>query len=202
MKNPFDRDYFENGIRTHKSLYKNFRWIPQKSLPIASTLKDMYPNKRILDYGCAKGFVVYALRLIGVEAYGYDISSYALKNCKDEVVPFLFDSIEKVPEVDVVFVKDVLEHVPYSEILKELTIIHSLCSEACFVIPLGDDYEYRIPEYAFDTSHLIIQDEEWWIKKFYSAGFKVHNMYYFKEGFKDNWYEHNPYGNGIFLLES
>ena len=41
---------------------------------------------RILDVGCAKGFLVKELVALGMDAYGLDISSYALMNCEPEVV--------------------------------------------------------------------------------------------------------------------
>ena len=43
---------------------------------------------RVLDIGCAKGFLVKDLMgaCAGLEAFGLDVSSYALKNCEPEVV--------------------------------------------------------------------------------------------------------------------
>ena len=40
---------------------------------------------RILDIGCAKGYLVKMLREKGVDAYGVDISKYAINNAVDEV---------------------------------------------------------------------------------------------------------------------
>jgi ubiquinone/menaquinone biosynthesis C-methylase UbiE len=46
------------------------------------------PGDRILDVGCAKGFLVKDLMIVmpGLEAFGLDISEYALKHCEPEVV--------------------------------------------------------------------------------------------------------------------
>ena len=46
------------------------------------------PGMRVLDVGCAKGFLVKDLMLEcqGLEAFGLDISHYALMNCEKEVV--------------------------------------------------------------------------------------------------------------------
>jgi ubiquinone/menaquinone biosynthesis C-methylase UbiE len=46
------------------------------------------PGMRVLDVGCGKGFLVKDLMLEcpGLEAYGLDISHYALMNCEKEVV--------------------------------------------------------------------------------------------------------------------
>ena len=197
----FDADYFINGIVKRKSLYSNFRWLPHISFPIASTIKRIYPNKTILDYGCAMGYVVYALRLLNVDAVGYDISRYAIENCKREVREYLYCDKKDVPFAGVVFVKDVLEHIPYSIIDEELKWIHDRCKEALFIIPLGENKQYRIPEYAFDRTHIIIENEEWWAKRLAKCGFYIKELRYNIDGFKDNWREHHKYGNAIFMLE-
>lgn len=41
---------------------------------------------RLLDVGCAKGFLVKDLLALGIDAYGLDISKYALKHCEPEVI--------------------------------------------------------------------------------------------------------------------
>jgi ubiquinone/menaquinone biosynthesis C-methylase UbiE len=41
---------------------------------------------RVLDVGCAKGFLVKDLVAIGIDAYGIDVSEYALMQCEPEVV--------------------------------------------------------------------------------------------------------------------
>ncbi len=44
------------------------------------------PGDRVLDVGCAKGFLVKDLVAEGIDAYGIDISKYALMHCEPEVV--------------------------------------------------------------------------------------------------------------------
>jgi ubiquinone/menaquinone biosynthesis C-methylase UbiE len=41
---------------------------------------------RVLDIGCAKGFLVKDLLALGIDAYGLDVSRYALMNCEPDVV--------------------------------------------------------------------------------------------------------------------
>lgn len=62
------------------------RWIP-----VARDIVDHFrlrPGQRILDIGCAKGFLVKDLMQVcpGLEAFGLDISDYALMHCEPEVV--------------------------------------------------------------------------------------------------------------------
>lgn len=62
------------------------RWIP-----VARDLVRHFNLKagdRVLDIGCAKGFLVKDLMTVcpGLEVYGLDISDYALKHCEPELV--------------------------------------------------------------------------------------------------------------------
>ncbi len=197
----FDKDYYEDGRKSGKSFYENYRWMPHLSLPMANKLKELYPKSSFLDFGCAKGYLVHAFRLLDVEAYGYDISKYAISNSKKEAKKYLFCDEKQIPKVDVVVSKDVLEHVPYDRINDTLTLIHSKCDKAIIVVPFGDDGLYRIPSYELDKSHFIREDEEWWISKFKKAGFKISSFHYHLTGFKDHWTKIHPHGNGFFRLE-
>ena len=60
------------------------RWVP-----VAQDIVKYYnlqPGDKVLDVGCAKGFLVKDLLACGIDAYGLDISAYALKHCETEVV--------------------------------------------------------------------------------------------------------------------
>lgn len=200
----FDKNYFEDGIKQGISLYENYRWIPQIAFERATIIKNLFPKSSVLDFGCAKGYAVYALRLLNTEAYGYDISDYAIDHCKEECKEFLFKENEKycIPNTDLVYSKDVLEHIPKEFLKQELAWIKSIGNKALFIIPLGENGRYRIPEYAFDKTHVIIENEEWWCQQFIAIGFVVTRFEYQIAGFKDRWFNHDRYGNGFFFLES
>ena len=62
------------------------RWIP-----VAEDIVRHFglgPGDRVLDVGCAKGFLVKDLMKVcpGLEAFGVDVSEYALMHCEPEVV--------------------------------------------------------------------------------------------------------------------
>src|SRR5262249_36252556 len=50
-------------------------------------VKDIGP-RTVLDVGCAKGFLVEALRDRGVDAYGLDVSEYAIGQPRDDIRGF------------------------------------------------------------------------------------------------------------------
>src|SRR5579863_6221033 len=62
------------------------RWIPVARDMIAHF--GLKPGDRVLDVGCAKGFLVKDLMIAcpGLEAFGIDVSRYALDHCEPEVV--------------------------------------------------------------------------------------------------------------------
>jgi ubiquinone/menaquinone biosynthesis C-methylase UbiE len=62
------------------------RWVPVAADMVAHF--DLEPGDRVLDVGAAKGFLVKDLIKVcpGLEAFGLDISKYALMHCEPEVV--------------------------------------------------------------------------------------------------------------------
>ena len=57
--------------------------------PVARDIIDHFNLKegdRVLDIGCAKGFLVKDLLDLGIDAYGVDVSKYALENCMPETI--------------------------------------------------------------------------------------------------------------------
>ncbi len=72
------RDYGYGGYRY------DGRWVP-----VASDIIEHFGLKsgaRVLDIGCAKGFLVKDLCDQGMDAFGIDISEYALMYCEPEII--------------------------------------------------------------------------------------------------------------------
>lgn len=72
------RDYGYGGYRY------DGRWVPVATDIIKHF--DLKPGARVLDVGCGKGFLVKDLVDQGMDAYGLDVSSYALMNCEPDIV--------------------------------------------------------------------------------------------------------------------
>lgn len=72
-------------------------------------------GKHVLEVGCAKGFVVEDLRSLGVEAWGVDVSEYAISCAAPVIRPFLVVAdARSLPmfadrEFDFLFTRGVLE---------------------------------------------------------------------------------------------
>ena len=208
-KNFFDRDYFESGIETGKSCYVNYRWLPDLTIPMAYRITQylgLKHNQTILDFGCSKGYLVKALRLLGFKAYGVDISSYAIKNADNDIKKYckLIKNKSYNPHnknFDWVISKDVMEHMTLDAINTFLKTYYKFSKNMFHVVPLGDEGKYRIKEMHLDKSHLQINDEKWWTKVFDKNGWKTLELNYKVNGVKDNWHKHHKFGNGFFKLK-
>lgn len=209
-KRNFDEDYFERGEASGKSLYTNYRWLPELTIPMCADIiyqLDIGYEARILDYGCAKGFAVHAFRLLHREAYGVDVSNYAIDQAPQEVKPYVskIELGQTLPLIenekyDWLISKDVLEHVPYDQLAATLKLLRAACKKAFFVLPLGDGDKFFAPPHELDSTHFIREDIPWWSEQFAKAGFSVlqaeYNLGYIKTNFSQ-W----KYSTGFFVVE-
>lgn len=98
----FGEMYFD-GPRSHG--YGGYRY-DGRWRPVAKDIIDHFnlkPGDKVLDIGCAKGFLVKDLmhECPGLEVFGLDISEYALLHCEPEVVGRLhLGSADKLPFPD------------------------------------------------------------------------------------------------------
>lgn len=87
----FDKEFFD-GDRKHG--YGGFNYNPiywEDVIPDIVRYYNLKKNSKILDIGCAKGFMLYDFkRLYPDMSYeGIDISSYAIENSIESIKPFL-----------------------------------------------------------------------------------------------------------------
>jgi len=102
QSNEYDASYFDGGKQSlqHRAGYARYeRWYRNQGAnsqgehfrDIAKILFDKYQlnGKKVLEIGCAKGFVVKDLRDFGADAYGIDVSQYAIDNAEAGMSQFL-----------------------------------------------------------------------------------------------------------------
>lgn len=83
----FGKDFFD-GDRKHG--YGGFSYQPRFWQPVIPTFQSFYKlnsQSKILDVGCAKGFMLYDFtKLIpGISVAGIDVSTYAIDNALEEI---------------------------------------------------------------------------------------------------------------------
>lgn len=133
-------------------------------------IREICPHS-VLDVGCAKGFLVEALRDQGMEAFGIDISEYAVASVRKDIRPFC-----KVQSVlhpieghyDLLTCIEVLEHLDQAEIA--LAIQH-LCAASDDILLSSTPFDYD------EESHVSVHTPAYWAEQFAYHGF-YHDVRY------------------------
>lgn len=209
----FDKDYFERGPASGKGLYTDFHWMPRRSIPEALAVIDtlaLADDARVLDVGCAKGYFVYAMRTLGVQCHGCDISAYAIDNAHPGLpngalwlaTPWAWDHQRDCQRYTDAFSKDTLEHCSEAGLQVLLRRIARVASTFMCVVPLGDgNGRYVIQCYEDDASHVLRLTAPEWRDRFQEAGWRMVAQRYHVQGIKDNWYDADPHGNMVYVLK-
>lgn len=198
----YDADYFLRGKETGKSLYEDYRWMPEMTLPMCEAIIKHLGVKRgdsLLDFGCARGYTVRAMRDLGVCAFGYDVSLWAINNADIMAHRYLTGlhstAFSHKLAYDWVVAKDVLEHVPDLS-STTINIMEAARRGVFVVVPLGYGEDgYEVPEYDLDVTHIHRLSLQTWAGKFMRPGWSVEARYRLC-GVKDN-YAGWPTGNGF-----
>ena len=194
----YDADYFLRGRATGKSLYEDYRWLPDLTLPMVAAMVKylgIATSDTILDFGCARGYTVRAFREMGYDVYGYDVSRWALENADETVKDYLTNSLTDAP-FDWIIAKDVLEHVP--QVADTIAGLMKIAKVGIFaVVPLSmvDGQPYVVSDYEKDVTHVHRLCLSSWAKMFMRPGWEVTGSYRVP-GVKDN-YAQFATGNGF-----
>src|SRR3990167_2779685 len=155
MKEIYDKNYFENGIRTSKSGYENYRWLPEriyKEIRSVIYFLGIEPKQKVLELGCAKGFWVKGFRHYGIEAFGVDKSDYAISNADKEIKKYLSKEIPD-EKFDFIVSRNTFEHIKEKELEAILKKFLKMTDIIFFTVPLinNDTGDYIMQ--VLDTTH-------------------------------------------------
>jgi len=162
--NIYNEDYYKSHCgNPYEKEYK--QWLIFFNA-IADWIVNNIKPKRVLDIGCAKGFLVEALRDRGVECYGIDISKYAISQVRDDIKSYcsIGSILEPFPHshYDLITCIEVLEHLPEKDAEKA---IETLCRHTDNIIFSSTPNDFNEP------THLNVQPMDYWVKLFSRFGF-------------------------------
>jgi SAM-dependent methyltransferase len=174
----FGEIYFD-GPREHG--YGGYRY-DGRWLPVARDIIAHFglkPGMRVLDVGCAKGFLVKDLMLAcpGLEAFGLDVSLYALMHCEPEVVGRLhLGTAERLPfpdnSFDCVLSLNTVHNFPRPRAIKVMQEIQRLSGGKAFV--QVDSYHTPEQKEIFESWVLTAEFHDYpeaWNELFAEAGY-------------------------------
>lgn len=119
--------------------------------------------------GCAFGYLVSALRNKGVQAYGIDISEYALSQADEKIKPYLksMSALDDLPsdfpkKYDLLVSIEMIEHLYADDGLK---VIRKMTEYSDRILLSSTDSDFAEP------THVNVQPKEYWCEKFAEHNF-------------------------------
>jgi SAM-dependent methyltransferase len=125
---------------------------------------DINPGT-VLDAGCAMGFLVETLRERGIEAWGVDISNYAIDRVAPTIKEFCWVGSVTEPfpsQYDMIVSIEVLEHLERKDSEKAVL---NLCQHSNDILFSSTPFDYK------EISHFNVQPPEYWAEQFARQGF-------------------------------
>lgn len=131
---------------------------------MAERIIEKYAPVTVLDMGCAFGYLVSALRKKGVQAYGIDISEYAVSQADAAIKPYIkaMSALDELPpefpkKYDLVVSIEMIEHLYEDD---GLEVIKKMTAYADRVLLSSTDNDFAEP------THVNVQPKEYWCEKF------------------------------------
>ncbi len=168
MKSPesdaslFDAYYFRHGCG--QPYERNDAWLKFFDGIAEAIARKMGP-RTVLDAGCAMGFLVEALRQRGVEAWGIDVSDYAIERVHPGIRPYCSVGTVTAPlaqDYDLIVCIEVLEHLSAREAEQA---VENFCRHSDDVLFSSTPLDYK------ETTHFNVQPLEYWAELFAQHGF-------------------------------
>jgi SAM-dependent methyltransferase len=162
----YDEDYWDRP-GTKSGFAHPYQWhlIGSQFADTAQHIAASFHPATVLDVGCGRGFLVAALRHLGIEATGIDLSAYAVGTAHPDAadhVRVADVTADLLPgPADLVVCFDVLEHLPAETVPTVLTKLAGAASE-WIVANIGLDGQ----DDGSDPSHINLQTRGWWVEAF------------------------------------
>ena len=170
MQKLYNKEYYQHYRTASGEIsYQDSEEIKAFIGHVATQIKEKYRPKTVLDAGCAMGLLVAALRDLGVEAYGVDLSEYAISQVREDIRPYcavgsladpLPDSLPR--RYDLVVSMEVLEHIPEEEGKKAVANLCAVTDQVLFC---------SSPDDTEDPTHINLHQPSYWCGLFAEQGF-------------------------------
>ncbi len=176
----YDADYFERGLKSNWERGYTWELFSDLFQRTAAYLTETFTEaESFLDAGCAKGFLVRALRERGKDCFGFDHSEWAVARADESVKPYLgragADEVQFDREFDMLVACSLFESLTEEQIRSFLRRARVWTRHALFaIIPTSaesSDEETRARDDR-DFSHVTMRTRAWWHETFLAAGWR------------------------------
>lgn len=153
----YDRTYFAEGCG--RPYQRDEYWLNWFRRIAGRIVTEIGPGS-VLDAGCAMGFLVEALRDRGVEAFGLDVSEYALEQVRPDIQPYCRRGsiTETLPRrYDLIVCVEVLEHLLPEDAVRAAANLCGHTDDLLFS-STSDDFK--------EATHVNVRPPEYWAELF------------------------------------
>lgn len=143
---------------------RNEAWLEFFDIVAERIISDIQP-KTVLDAGCAFGILVERLRARGIEAWGIDISEYAIGKVAPEMQKYcrVGSILDPLPQqYDLIVSIEVVEHMPDGDSKRA---IENICAYSNDILISTTPYDYKEP------THFNVQPPDYWARQFARQSF-------------------------------
>lgn len=167
----YEREYFEGRAYCRYDLAETRAWFETIATCLTNTIKP----SRVLDIGCAKGFLVLAFHNLAADACGIDVSSYAVSAAPPEIRNRL--CAMNVEEEPLPFPRDDFDLVCMLATIEHLRNLDKVLEEIKRVLK-PDGYLFttvttKKTRRDVDIGHITVYPIRTWVKLFKKHGFWV-----------------------------
>lgn len=173
----YDTEYFVYNYLRHVNTWYGFlvklyyRYVAYYCM-IKPT--NICKNSKVLDIGCSVGILVQQFNKLGYQAIGIDINKAAIENSLCPQSCFLVNTTSQLEYqdnyFDLVVSREVLEHIPLSDIDKCIREWDRVGKRVMVhIIGVAE----RGPRVIDNPLHVNIKPEKWWIDKFKEHGYRA-----------------------------
>jgi SAM-dependent methyltransferase len=160
----YGASYYRNYWGGGGPYERNERWLKFFANVADGIVRDLHPSS-VLDTGCAMGFLVEALRELGIEAWGIDASEFAISEVDASVAEYcaVASLTEQLPRrYDLIVCIETLEHLPSAETGRA---VEALCEATDRILLSSTPGDFGEP------THLNVQPPEAWSALLAGQGF-------------------------------
>ena len=166
---PYDKSYYDHyhtDMGSVPYVREQGPWLPLFRA-MAEYIDLSIGPKKVLDAGCAKGFLVEALRDRSIEAFGIDLSEYAISEVRPDIRPYcrVASLVEPLCAwYDLIVCIEVLEHMSDEEGRRAIANICKSTTDVLFS---------SSPDDLTEPTHVNVRPWSYWVERFFEEGFNV-----------------------------
>lgn len=169
LAHPYDKyyyDHYHTDTGSVSYVREQGPWL-QLFIAMAEYIDLSIRPTKVLDAGCAKGFLVEAFRDRGVEAFGIDISEYAISEVRLDIRSYCRVSSLVAPFCawyDLIVCIEVLEHMSEEEGRHAIANICKSTNDVLFS---------SSPDDLTEPTHVNVRPRSYWVERFSEVGFAL-----------------------------